>query len=116
MLPKFVFIVPNKNDLNMGAGFILHTREPFELGRVIKVQPSPFAEVEYKNQFKPLILSRIDGYSIFITYAGNLFGYKVRVNGADWEAELQKIYDQMAQYFYEEKILNNPGYYKRYKL
>jgi len=116
MLPKFVFIVPNKNAPEMGAGYILRTKDPFELGRVIKVNPSPFAEVEYKNQFKPLILSRIDGYSIFIVYAGQLFGNKVRVTGADWEAELQKIYDQMALFFYEEKILNNPGYYKRYKL
>lgn len=100
----------------MGAGYILHTREPFELGRVIKVQPSPFAEIEYKNQFKPLILSRIDGYSVFIAYAGNLFGNKVRVTGANWEEELQEIFNQMALFFYNEKIINNPGYYRRYKL
>lgn len=116
MLPEFCFIVPNKTAPDMGSGFVLRTKEPFELGRVIKVQASPFAESEYKNQFKPLILSRIDGYSIFIVYAGQLFGNKVRVRGANWESELQIIFDKMAQYFYEEKILNNQGYYKRFKL
>lgn len=115
-LPEHVFITPNKGDESMGAGFVLLTRHPYYLGRIIKVLPTPFFAVEYKNQFKPLITAEIDGYSILISFAGNLSGYRVEVSGPDWEQELQKIYNKMATYFYKEKILNNLGYYRRYKL
>lgn len=116
-LPEFVFIVPNKNDLSMGAGFVEHTVHPFYLGRVIKLAPSPFSIVEYKNKFNPLVFSEVDGYSILIAFAGNLLsGYHVQVSGSQWESELQKIFDKMADYFYNEKIVNNAGYYRRYKL
>jgi hypothetical protein len=115
-LPEFVFIVPNKGEESMGSGFILHTKQPFELGRVIKLAPSPFSIAEYKNKFNPLIMAEVDGFSIVISYAGNLFGNRVQVSGPDWEKELQLIFDKMANYFYKEKILNNAGYYRRYKL
>jgi len=115
MLPNYVFIVPNKDAPDMGAGFILHTKQPFELGRVVKLNPSPFAFTEYKNKFNPLIMAEVPGYSILIAFAGNLFGNKVQVSGKDWEAELQKIYNEMAQFFLDEKVNNNVGYYKRYK-
>ena len=115
-LPEFVFIAPSKSVPEMGAGFVLNCRSPFYLGRIIKVLPTPFFAVEYKNQFNPLIISEIDGYSILISFAGNLAGYRVEVNSANWETELQNIYNKMAVWFYEEKILNNLGYYKRCKL
>jgi hypothetical protein len=115
-LPEYVFIVPEKNNPEMGSGFILRTKQPFELGRVIKLAPSPFSIAEYKNKFNPLIMAEVDGYSIAISYAGNLAGNRVTVSGQNWESELQKIFDKMADYFYNEKIVNNAGYYRRYKL
>lgn len=115
-LPDHVFITPNKNDPSMGSGFVLSTQKPFYLGRIIKVLPTPYFATDYKVQFNPLVFSIVDGYSILIAFAGNLAGYRVEVSGHDWEAELQKVFDKMATYFYEEKIKNNLGYYKRYKL
>lgn len=113
MLPQFVFITPNKTNPEMGAGFILYTKEPFYLGRVIKVVPTTFAAIEYRNKFKPLVLAEIDGYAIFIAFAGKLSGNKVE---ASEDSDLQVIYNKMAKYYYEEKILSNQGYYKRFKL
>ena len=113
-LPKFVFIAPNISEPSMGAGFVLCTKEPYYLGRIIKLSPGPYSILNYKNEFKPLVYAVVDGYSIVITFAGNLSGYKVRVNSNEWEKDLQSVYEKMAVWFYEEKILNNAGYYKRY--
>jgi hypothetical protein len=115
-LPDYVFIVPNKDRPDMGAGFILRTNTPFELGRVIKVAPVDLFEEKYRLEFKPLILSAVPGYSIMIHFAGNLYGYRMEVTGPSWEQNLQAIFDKMAKFFLEEKIHNNLGYYKRYKI
>jgi hypothetical protein len=113
-LPTFVFIAPNQSDPSMGSGFILHTKDPYELGRIIKLKPDPYAITNYKNEFKPLIYSQVENYSILIVFAGTLGGNKIRVNGQDWERDLQHLYDQMSYWFLDEKIANNKGYYKRY--
>jgi hypothetical protein len=113
-LPKFVFIAPNQSDASMGSGFILHTKDPYELGRIIKLKPDPFAVSNYKNEFKPLVFSQVENYSILIVFSGTLGGNKVRVNSQDWERDLQHLYDQMSYWFLDEKIQNNKGYYKRY--
>jgi hypothetical protein len=113
-LPKFVFIAPSKSEISMGSGFVLHTKEPYELGRIIKLTPGPYSIINYVNEFKPLIHSVVDNYSILISFAGNLSGYKVRVNSQYWEADLQKLYEQMAHWFLIEKVENNKNYYKRY--
>jgi hypothetical protein len=113
-LPQFVFIAPNASAPEMGAGFVLLTREPFYLGRIIKLKPDPFAVSNYKNEFKPLVYSQVENYSILIVFAGTLGGNKIRVNGQEWERDLQNLYDQMSYWFLDEKIQNNKGYYKRY--
>lgn len=113
-LPQFVFIAPNTTAPEMGAGFILQTKEPFCLGRIIKLKPDPFAVSNYKNEFKPLVFSQVENYSILIVFAGTLGGNKIRVTGQDWERDLQHLYDLMSYWFLDEKIQNNKGYYKRY--
>lgn len=116
-LPKYVFILPNKSAPDMGAGFILKTTSPHELGRVIKLYPEPFFEIHYKNEFKPLVCAPVEGYSVLIAYAGNLSpGYRVFVKDANWENDLKIIFSEMAEYFMTEKINNNLNFYKRYKL
>ncbi len=99
----------------MGSGFILHTKNPFYLGRIIKLKPLPFTIVNYINEFKPLIYSQVEGYIIIIAFAGSLEGYKVRVNGPEWEAELKELFNQMANWMLTEKIHNNKPYYSRFK-
>lgn len=113
-IEPFVFIAPNRTAPKMGAGFVLNCVEPFYLGRITKLNPGPYSIVNYKNEFKPLIFSVVGNYSILIVFAGTLSRYNVRVNGQDWEADLQHIYDEMANWFLEEKINNNQGYYKKY--
>ena len=114
LLPPFVFIAPHQSDKSMGAGFILETKQPFYLGRIIKLKPSPYSIITYENEFKPLIYTVVGNYSILIAFAGCLERYKVRVSGADWEKELQLIYNQMADFMLNEKINNNLSYYKKY--
>jgi hypothetical protein len=115
-LPQFVFIAPNVSEKSMGSGFILHTKEPYELGRIVKLKPDPFAISNFTNEFKPLVFSQVENYSILISFAGTLGGNKIRVNSAEWERDLQNLYDQMSYWFLDEKIFNNRGYYKRYIL
>jgi len=113
-LPPFVFIAPNCSAPDMGAGFVLQTKEPYYLGRIVKLKPIQFAVLNYKNEFKPLVFSQVENYSILIVFAGTLGGNKVRVNGQEWEKDLQFIFDKMADFMLNEKIKNNAGYYKRY--
>jgi len=111
-LPEFVFITPNRDNIFMGAGFVEHTIYPFYIGRVIKVLPSPSFAKEYTDKFKPLVISEVADYSILIAFNGKLsydpYPYDLK--------ELETIFDKMANFFYEDRILSKPGYYKRYKL
>jgi len=38
------------------------------------------------------------------------------VNSPDWQADLQNIFEKMAQWFLVEVINNNLNYYKKYKI
>lgn len=115
-LPPYTFIAPNASAPEMGAGFVLQTAPPHYLGRVVKLKPYDLAVSEYVRDFKPLIFADIPGYSIVIAFAGTLPAYKIQVRGPDWEKEIQGIYNQMADWYEDDKINHNPGYYKRFKI
>ena len=115
-LPKFVCIVPNKSEPAQTETLILHTVAPYEIGTVIKLSPDPLFEIRYKNQFKPLVCSVVQGFSLLICYGGRMDGDFVRVSGFSWESELQQLFNDMSKFYYLEKIINNQNYYRRYKL
>lgn len=96
--------------------FILCTREPFYLGQINKLAPlDHFEIVNFINEKKPLVSAEILGYSILITFAGQLKGNFLKVNSPDWEADLQNLFYKMASWFLTEKINKNLNYYKKYK-
>lgn len=112
-LPSHVFIAP-QSDLE-GAGLVLNTQEPFYVGRIIKLQ-GDFGLLYWQQEHSPLFFAVCTPYNIVISYAGMLKGPFVRVHAADYKKELQEVVDRMADWYRKEKILNNPGYYKRYLL
>ena len=75
-----------------------------------------FAIVNFKNENKPLVNSEITGYSIIVIFAGQLKGNFLKVNSPDWKADLQNLFEKMANWFLTEKINTNLNYYKKYKI
>jgi hypothetical protein len=113
ILPSFLYIPPGADN----EALILHTKEPFYLGQIVKSAPlDEFAILNFKNENKPLVCSEIVGYSILISFAGQLKGNFLKVNSPDWEKDLQNLFGKMAYWFLTEKINKNLNYYKKYKI
>lgn len=100
MLPKYIFINPNKKSPEMGAGYILCTSPPFIYAKVIKATD--------RQTFK-IDSIQMPGYLIYLVYAGSLTNLQA-------VKQVSETLNEMSAYFMEEKINNNLGYYKRYKI
>src|ERR1019366_6803235 len=111
MLPDFVFVAPNKSAPEMGAGYILSTKPPFHLGKIIKLPCFPYSVFNYVFEKKPHFYCELVPWSIVIVFSGNLFGLTLlKAMGAQWQKETQNTYNRMGDWFITEKIYNNRKY------
>lgn len=110
---KFVFISPTPSTPEMGSGMIMCTEEPFYYGKVIRYKND--SESMHLVTNPPLAYSAVLGYSIYIVFEGSLTN-KVRVNDSNWQAHLKNIFENMAQWYMQEKIQPNLTAFKRFKL
>ena len=111
-LPKYL-ICNNKEALPGGAGLLLCTEWPFYYGRIWL-----FTSIEEYNKYltiwvnsmQPIIKSKLDGYWIVVTIEGSL----QNDSNAPGKGNLQAIADGMAQLYFDERVSQKTGYYKKY--
>lgn len=104
-LDKYVFLqIPN-------GTYILHTQAPLVVGRVWM-----YKDIQLLNQFlekiNPMEVIKIHGYNIAITtwaFLDNKLVYHSNFN-----EELKKAMQGMADFFAESKMKPNLKYYSRY--
>ncbi len=84
--------------------FILQKEFPHNLG-CISTLPNPEA----------LVQATVPGYNLWIVHAGVLRGNFVAIYPSHKE-ELQLVYDNMANWYYEERILKDWKKYEKYKI
>jgi hypothetical protein len=112
-LPEFLFC-ENKSALP-GAGLILYTQPPYWVGQVMKFDSHNAWELWLKaNDGQVKAMGKPHGYSIAIVMIGALGAYRLPDSqaGAD---ELAAVFRRMSDFYLEEKIKPNAGYYRRYQ-
>jgi hypothetical protein len=109
-IPRFIFSAWPE----AGAGVIILTEGKPILDRIILYQSYMEMETQLSKN-ESLIFSTIKSYSINIIYGGILGGVKsaydeVRIN------EIRGIIDEMAAWYYENKITPHKPRYRRYEI
>lgn len=84
--------------------YILQKAHPHNLG-VILSQPDHTAIVQ----------SPIPGYKLYVVFNGTLAGNFVHAT-LDYKKELQNIYDNMACWFYTERIITDRKRFEKFKV
>ena len=109
-LPKFV-IIESGIDLP-GAGYILDTSEhPYHFARILKYGNMSDIAINHKPAF---IQTQIDGYAIIIALAGSVKGpVYMSAYGPD---KLQRLINDMADWFAKNQIYKQVSKYKKYRL
>jgi hypothetical protein len=96
---KEPFIFVEATETLPGAGFILSTKPPFYIGRVIKMNREDYTEKNYVN---------CEGYSVVILAAGSLLPGHTE--------DIRIVLAKMANYYSQFKIQRYEGRFKRYRL
>jgi hypothetical protein len=96
-------------------GFILYTKEPFYLGRITKWKEQFLYLKKVADLQDAIAYSTITGYAITIEFAGTLDKRKASV-GTNFFSMIEDIMKRMADFYYEQKIKDKPGMFKKYKL
>ena len=113
-LPQFLYIPPGLDNPELGAGLILQTAEPFYIGKVYRFKSDSESTI-FLSTYTPLVYSNILGYGIYIAFFGSLTN-KIGVNNTSCKEELQKIFEEMADFYKKEKVEPKYGFYKKFKL
>lgn len=109
-----MFLPPLETTPELGAGLILCTEQPFYLGKVHRFK-NDSESMRFLTNNPPMVYSNVLGYGIYIAFYGSLTN-NVRVTGSDFKSELQEVFDQMAAWYYKEKILPKKSFYKRFEV
>ena len=112
-LPKFSFVQP---DIDLpGCGYILHGEErPYHFARVVKFGNMMDMADALNNDKKLWIVKQVPGYSILIVLAGSMEG-KIYIS-AEGTANLERMVNEMAEWYYERHIKPNQSKFKKYLL
>lgn len=98
------FLLVHPPDSLPGAGYILSTKPPYYIGKVVKMKPEEVQMFEI-NQKKEYHFCGI--YSVAIIAEGSL---------AKQYVPFDRTIMNMAEFYLQQRILSNAGRYKRYKL
>ncbi len=63
----------------------------------------------------PIMTAAISGYNLFVVYSGTLQGRFLPSN-PNWEVEVQGVFQDMATWFHQKRILTEPRRYKKLKV
>jgi hypothetical protein len=96
-----------------GLDLVIHTRAPYELGRIAFYKSIPAMHFDLKHK-KPLAFSFVPGYSIAVIWNKTLEGSRLKIT-KDTTENLQRLFDQMSDFFLNEIILTNEQHYNQYR-
>jgi hypothetical protein len=105
MLPTFLHA---KSPLEPATDYILCTRPPFYLGKVIQFKQADALKdfIADKNAKGPFVGAQVQGYNILVVYAGSL---------SRWQMMDDNIFEQMAADYLTNRIKQREQRFKRYK-
>ena len=95
-----------------GGEYILHTKEPFLIGRVW-LYKSLQALTEQIEKLKPLSFVQMENYSIAITLWAVL-GDRVIIHSGSKE-EIKKLMAEMLEFYKEDRKIYSTPYYLKFK-
>ncbi len=98
------FITYREEDDGVLKYYILQKEFPHNCG-VISIKPNPEAIVQ----------STVSGYNLWVVHAGTLRGNMIAVYPS-YKENLQLCYDEMANFFYNERILKDEKRYEKFKI
>lgn len=97
-----------------GAGFVMSTQSPFNLGRVLTFKDRDTYLTSMTNSSWPVL--SVPGYMILIQFAGSLLnGRRMLVSDPDM-GEIKTQLSEMCDFYYQEKVSAHTGRYKKYLL
>jgi hypothetical protein len=108
-LPEYM--ICQSTELN-NPGLILHTKPPFYLGRIITHKDTS-EHLDFIVNYNGVHVSRVLGYNIAIAWAGTLSGSRLTIDQGT-RAQINEVFDGMAEFFYTERIETHKGYYKKF--
>lgn len=108
-LPDLMYM-NNKQDLP-GREFIQYTKYPFHTAEVIWLN-NEGDEMRFTTENEGGIYTNITGYRIYLVWRGTITG-KLPVS-QDTTDHINNFILKAANYYYENRILNNAGRYKRF--
>jgi hypothetical protein len=103
MLPQFFHV---KSPLEPATDYILCTKPPFYLGKVIQFRESA-AMNEFIKRLHPFIGAQVEGYNILVVYAGSLKQWQIMEN--------YDVFKGMAADYLTNRIKQREQRFKRYK-
>lgn len=98
---KQYYLIAENPDSMPGPGLIIYMNPPFFVGKVV----NNFLDTTNN------VHGVCRGYKIAIVYAGTL----LEEIEPTLKQFLQSVFDEMAEFYLQKKIMKNEGYYKRYK-
>ena len=80
-----------------------------------KLFPHYIGRIQYQPEPNPFIQGQIPFYHIYIVFNGTLSGNKILLTDA-WQHQLTTIWNEMCQWYREERIEKSPARFKKYKI
>ncbi|MEJ7829621.1 MAG: hypothetical protein WKF91_15535 [Segetibacter sp.] len=109
---KSPFLFCEARHLIEGAGFIISTTAPFEIGRVLTFKDNDQYLSSMANSTWPV--ATVPGYRILVQYSGTLQDGRRMMVQDTTQAQIQNLLKNMAGFFQKEKIDLHTGYYKKF--
>lgn len=104
---NYAFIAPQPG--LEGTGFVLMTKAPYCIGKIVQFKTEEKYEAFLKHTHETI--GRVTGYRICILYAGTLNDLTPGID----DLKLRKIMlDEMADWFFENRIKKMEGGFLRY--
>lgn len=110
------FLICENPESMQGPGLVISTAPPFWIGKVIQVKDIEQADRFTRMSQNSISYGKVVGYRIYIEVFTKLFRQIVdKPTQVEYVGQLQWMPRQMAEFYLQNKILKNAGYYKRYK-
>lgn len=113
-LPKYLLCANKTGNPSLPAPIILGTEKPYHIGKVWRFKdPQAYLDCINSNQF--IAFQVIGGYKLVISYDGTLEGRNIILE-PEIRTRLTAVLNEMENFYREERIEDNPGFYKQYLL
>jgi hypothetical protein len=94
-----------------GEYYILQTKEPFYVGRIIRFEHDQ--SLAFYDHEQHLQTAQVTGYRILIVFSGALNGNYILMH-ALWQKELTAVFSAMSTYYLNHRILPNVKKFKNF--